>query len=176
MISDSVTFELEPGYTIVVLNSGVVELRGEKTVDISQSSLGGLLKSVLLETSPKSPNPLRGSSNDLTLRYPNVKRGNVTGDPSLTLLTQEAKQTLLNSEIKPDLVKYLGTLNGCASALNNSTNPVKAALTMIAKPSFDQRFQAWLKRQTPVPPPPAEGQIEDEVDMLPKSKAFELED
>ena len=49
MISDSVTFELEPGYTIVVLNSGVVELRGEKTVDISQSCLGDLLKSVLLE-------------------------------------------------------------------------------------------------------------------------------
>jgi hypothetical protein len=71
-----------------------------------------------------------------------------------------------------------------ASALNNSANPVKAAQTMMAKETFDQRLRAWLKKQIPVPPEEntyLEGDVsveppEDEAPPKSNKAAFDLED
>jgi hypothetical protein len=62
-------------------------------------------------------------------------------------------QTLLSAGIPAETVRYFGSLNGYATALTNSVNPVKAAQTMMGKPAFSARLKAWVAKN-----PTAEGE------------------
>jgi len=132
--------------------------------DISSTKLGGLLRGCLLNGrlegglleagSQESPlnvtlcNVMKGKGND--------NESNVKGHQpqrQKNLLRQETMQTLLSAGIPAETVRYFGSLNGCADALNNSANPIKAAQTMMGKPSFSARLKAWVAKN-----PAAEGQ------------------
>lgn len=132
--------------------------------DISSTKLGGLLRGCLLngrveggllETgSQEGPlnvtlcNVMKGNGNDQR----NVK-GHHHPERQKNLLKQETMQTLLSAGIPAEAVRYFGSLNGYASALNNSVNPIKAAQTMMGKPSFSARLKAWVAKN-----PAAEGE------------------
>jgi hypothetical protein len=95
---------------------------------------------------------------------PNVKEGDVkkesyvredeladqqnekrNGDQPHSLLKPEVERLLLDAGDPERRVRFLGSLNGYASALNSSTNPVKAAQTMMDKEKFPAYFQRWLE-------------------------------
>ena len=128
----------------VLLKSGLLEAK--------------LLEAALLEgplnvTLHNVMNGMNGNSNvTLEAAATNSKR-HTKGNEGKSLLTQATTQTLLSGGIPPDEVRYFGSLNGCANALNNSTNPVSAAKTMAAKPGFRDRLAAFLKKSSAAPPP-----------------------
>lgn len=93
------------------------------------------------------------------------------GREDKNLLTQDVRETLLSGGIDPDEVRYFGSLNGCASALNNSTNPVSAAKTMAAKPDFRDRLAAFLSKTSAVAPGRARQSSSTSIlDQIPEEK------
>jgi len=176
MISDSINFTLGDGCTLVVYQDSKVEFHfpnqdgyfHPEVTDLSNSPIGKLLREVLLEgplrddarRGSKTADSLRGVSNDLTLRKVCEVRvgngGNVRGASQKTLLQERTEQTLLTSGVNPDVVRYFGSLNGYATALNSSTNAAKAAVTMQQKPGFQVRLTTWLSKNPAFPSGAAE--------------------
>ena len=129
--------------------------------DISSTKLGGLLRGCLLNGRVEGGLLETGSQErPLNVTLCNVMKSNdqsnVKGhqpESQKSLLRQEAMQTLLSASIPAETVRYFGSLNGYATALNNSVNPVKAAQTMMGKPGFAARLRAWVAKN-----PAAEGE------------------
>jgi hypothetical protein len=95
----------------------------------------------LLET-PASKRPL-------TLRNVNVKEGeenNTLRKRTVSLLDEQTTKKLQEGGLDPDYIRFLGSRSGCAGALKESANPVKAANTMIARDWFKDQFKAWIKK------------------------------
>jgi hypothetical protein len=67
-------------------------------------------------------------------------------------------ERLRETGIPADVIRYFGTRDGYVRALNISTNPAKAARTMMAKPKFEGQFQTWLKNNSA----PVEETLQDE--------------
>ena len=131
--------------------------------DISSTKLGGLLRGCLLNGRVEDGLLQTGSQEGpLNVTLCNVMKGNGNDQRNVkghqperqkNLLRQETMQTLLSAGISAETVRYFGSLNGYASALNNSVNPVKAAQTMMGKPGFSARLKAWVAKN-----PAAEGE------------------
>lgn len=69
------------------------------------------------------------------------------------LLCPEVIESLTQADFSPERIEFLGWLSWIASALNNSRNPVKAAHTMLAKPTVVPMVEKFLvKKQQSVQP------------------------
>jgi hypothetical protein len=109
-------------------------------------------KSVLLEAGLLEAFALRGPLNEVKVSKVS-NEGDESKSRSHTLLTEETEQSLLAAGVEKDVIRFLGTINGCARALNNnSVNPAKAARTMMEKPWAKKAFPVWLKKN-PAPAP-----------------------
>jgi hypothetical protein len=126
--------------------------------DLSQSSLGRLLKEVLLERGFLEAFSLRenqgGSLRESALKGLSISasgssvsaKGNAAGG---SLLRQEIKQTLLTAGIPGEEVEFLSTVGRYVQILNTTKNPVKTAQTFRAKDTYPRRFKSWSERRQP---------------------------
>jgi hypothetical protein len=203
-MADAQLFRLPNGDNIVVENDGKVIFdytpfdggyRAEE--DISATSLGTLLRAVLLqhgslETPLKgrgAESPLRdsalsiecfsasGSSASGGVLVPNGKR-------SPSLLKQEIKNQLLAANIPAKEIEFFGTVHVYVEYLNKSRNPVKTAETFRAKDSYPRRFKSWSDRRkakqngggSATAPEGLSRYLEGDEVELPKSKAFQIDE
>src|SRR5258708_34644426 len=76
--------------------------------------------------------------------------------PKPSLLEPATIQALERAVFQPLIIEFFGQISGMAFALNNSTNPVAAANTMMKNPdvckpknkkSFSQMFEEFLARK-----------------------------
>jgi hypothetical protein len=63
------------------------------------------------------------------------------------LLTDETVDSLRQGGFSEIEIEFLGWLNGTASALNNSMNPVKAAHTIMAKETMAAMAEKFEKKK-----------------------------
>lgn len=77
-------------------------------------------------------------------------RGRLKKNPlskrTYNLLDGQTIQKLQEGGIDPDHIRFLGSRSGCAEALKESTNPVKAANTMMAREWFSRQFEPWIQK------------------------------
>jgi hypothetical protein len=111
-------------------------------------------RTVLLEAGLLEEFSLKGSSNDLkSLKIKDQSKDNKgegDGDetPMTGKLTSTAIKLMSEAGIPGDVIRYFGTRKWYVKALNNSSNPAKAARTMMAKPKFEAQYQGWLKNNS----------------------------
>lgn len=106
------------------------------------------LKGLRVEGLKVNENPKRTAVTDTN---ESGQEGNIK---TKSLLLPQVIQDLLTGGIDPDAVRYFGSLNGYAKALNNNQRGLlKAAATMMAKPGFNARLVAFVKKN----PAPANG-------------------
>jgi hypothetical protein len=161
MMADAMVFHLPDGNHIEVRGDGKVLYdytpydgghRAEE--DITKTPLGRILRWGLLED--QTDPPLTGKSLEASSLKdaPNVSlpyvgngmKGNGTLRAASNLLEDSVRQTLLAGGVPADAVGFLSSQSGYARALNNSTNPIKAARTMMSKPGFTDRCSAWAAK------------------------------
>jgi len=63
------------------------------------------------------------------------------------LLNEDVVLSLRQNGMGELEIEFLGWLNGNASAVNNSKNPVKAAHTLLAKPSNEKMFEVFAAKK-----------------------------
>jgi hypothetical protein len=81
------------------------------------------------------------------------------------LLNDEVVLTLLEAGFSDNQIQFLGWLNGMASALNNSTNPAKAAHTMLTREKVVKQAEKFLqkKKESVAPPKPPDTEQCDKI-------------
>lgn len=67
--------------------------------------------------------------------------------PTKQLLKPNIVKLLLENGIMPVLVEYLGWKNGTANAINNSSNPYKAALTCLSSEKGEKMRDAFFAKK-----------------------------
>jgi hypothetical protein len=69
-----------------------------------------------------------------------------------SLLSPDSLAALRESYYAPAIpelvIEFLGDLSWCATAINNSKNPKKAAATLLAKEKIQATFDKWMYRKT----------------------------
>ncbi len=131
-----------------LLQAGLLEPLSEAMEPV-KGPLGGQNQNA--QSSEQDSGALRaGSSNVHKVNMNGMNEKNERKSQLLTMLIrQEVKERMLREGIPALCVWYLGSLNGCANALNNSTNATNAAKTMTKKEGFQARFDAWVTKLNP---------------------------
>jgi hypothetical protein len=63
------------------------------------------------------------------------------------LLAEDTVKALQMGGFPPLQIEFLGWLSGYAQALNNSTNPVKAAHTILSKPKSEEMWEKFSTKK-----------------------------
>lgn len=114
-------------------------------------------KRVLSEAGLSEGNSLRASSNDLkSLKVKDQSKDKAEGGSDEAQKTGKLTSTAIEmmlGEIPADVIRYFETKEWYVRVLNSSSNPAKAARTMMAKPKFEGQYQGWLKKNGADTPP-----------------------